>query len=69
MGVKGFKLNTANVIGGGNLYTETGTFEMTGADNKTLDKGKYITAWKKENGTWKIYRDIRNRSMPMAGTK
>ena len=66
MGVKGFKLNTSDVAGGGDIYTETGTFEMTGAENKTLDKGKYITVWKKENGTWKIYRDIWNTSMPMA---
>lgn len=69
MGVKGFKLNPSDIIGGGDVYTETGTFEMTGADNKTLDKGKYITVWKKDNGTWKIYRDIWNTSMPMAAAK
>lgn len=69
MGVKGFKLNTSDIIGGGDIYTETGTFEMTGAENKTLDKGKYITVWKKDNGSWKIYRDIWNTSMPMAAAK
>jgi ketosteroid isomerase-like protein len=69
MGVKGFKLNTSDVTGGGDIYAETGTFEMTGADNKTMDKGKYITVWKKDNGSWKIYRDIWNTSMPMPATK
>ena len=66
MGVKGFKLTTADVTGGGDIFTETGTFEMTGAENKMLDKGKYITVWKKDNGTWKIYRDIWNTSMLIA---
>ena len=66
MGVKGFKLNTLDVTGSGDVYTETGTFEMTGADNKMLDKGKYITVWKNDNGTWKISHDIWNTSMPMA---
>ena len=66
MGVKGFKLNTSDVTGGGDIYSETGTFEMTGADNKTMDKGKYITVWKNDKGSWKIYRDIWNTSMPAA---
>ena len=69
MGVKGMTLNMADISGGGDVYAETGTFEMTGADNKTLDKGNYITVWKKDNGSWKIYRDIWNSSMPMPGTK
>ena len=64
MGVKSMKLNMTDVAGGGDVYAETGTYEMAGADNKTLDKGKYVTVWKKDNGSWKIYRDIRNTSMP-----
>ena len=50
------------------LLAETGTYEMYGDNNKTLDKGKYVVVWKQENGQWKIYRDIWNTSMP-AGTK
>lgn len=69
MGVKDMKLNMADISGGGDVYTETGTFEMTGADNKIIDKGNYVTVWKKDNGNWKIYRDIWNSSMPMPGTK
>ena len=64
MGVKSMRLNMADISGGGDIYAETGTYEMTGADNKTMDKGKYITIWNKDNGNWKIYRDIWNSSMP-----
>lgn len=63
------KLNMADISGGGDIYAATGTYEMTDADNKTIDKGKYISVWKRDNGSWKIYRDIWNSSMPMPGTK
>jgi ketosteroid isomerase-like protein len=42
---------------------------MFAADNKSLDKGKYVAVWKKENGTWKMYRDIWNSNMSAATTK
>jgi ketosteroid isomerase-like protein len=60
MGVKDFKLNITDITGGGDVYAETGTYEMFGDNNKSLDKGKYVAVWKKENGTWKMYRDIWN---------
>lgn len=69
MGIKDIKLNMADISGGGDIYAETGTYEMIGAENKTVDKGKYITVWKKDNDSWKIYRDIWNTSMPMPATK
>lgn len=69
MGVKDFKLTITDITGGGNLYVETGNYEMFGADNKSLDKGKYVAAWKKDNGNWKMYRDIWNSNMPAAPTK
>lgn len=66
MGVKDFKLNITDITGGGDMYAETGTYEVLGADNKTLDKGKYVAVWKKENGNWKMYRDIWNSNMSAA---
>lgn len=60
MGVKDVKLTITDITGGGDLYVETGNIEMFGADNKSLDKGKYVVVWKKENGNWKMYRDIWN---------
>jgi ketosteroid isomerase-like protein len=69
MGVKDLKLDITDISGGGDLYAETGNYEMLGADNKSLDKGKYVVVWKKENGNWKMYRDIWNSNMAMPATK
>ncbi|WP_205512007.1 YybH family protein [Longitalea arenae] len=65
MGMKDLKITTQDVVGSAEVLAETGTYEMIGANNKTIDKGKYVVVWKPENGTWKIYRDIGNSSMPM----
>jgi len=69
MGVKDFRLNITDITGSGDLYVETGTYEVFVADNKLIDKGKYVAAWKKENGNWKMYRDIWNSNMPANTTK
>ena len=69
MGVKDFRLNITDITGGGDVYAETGTYEMFGANNKSMDKGKYVAVWKKENGNWKMYRDIWNSNMSAAPTK
>lgn len=68
-GIKELKLDITDVTGDGNVVAETGNYEMFGADNKSLDKGKYIVVWKKEDGKWKIYRDIFNSNLPPAGSK
>ena len=31
---------------------------------KIADKGKYIVIWKKEDGKWKIHRDLSNTDLP-----
>lgn len=67
MGVKDLKLNITDIYGDGDVYSETGTLELFGADNKSLDKGKYVVVWKKENGNWKMYRDIWNSNSPASG--
>lgn len=69
MGVKDLKLNITDISGGGDMYAETGTYEMFDADNKSLDKGKYVVVWQKQDGNWKIYRDIFNTNLPAAPTK
>lgn len=64
-GMKELKLTTVDLTGNAELLVETGMFEVIGAGNKTLDKGKYIVVWKPENDGWKIYRDIGNSNMPL----
>jgi ketosteroid isomerase-like protein len=65
MGVKEAKINTDDVAGNEDILVETGNYELLGADKKILDKGKFLAAWKKENGEWKMFRDIWNSSMPL----
>ena len=62
-GVKELKINTTDLTGNAELLVETGTYEMIGDGNKTLDKGKYVVVWKPADGGWKIYRDIGNSNM------
>jgi ketosteroid isomerase-like protein len=69
MAIKDLKLNTTDLTGSGDLLAETGTYEVIGHDNQSLDKGKYVVVWKKENGAWKIYRDIFNTNMPAKEVK
>ena len=69
MGVKDFKLMTDDVAGNEDQLAETGRYEIYGAENKLLDKGKYVVVWKPVNGSWKLYRDILNTSMPATPAK
>jgi ketosteroid isomerase-like protein len=66
MGVKDLKLMTDDVAGNEDQLAETGRYEIYGAENKLLDKGKYVVVWKPVNGSWKLYRDIFNTSLPAA---
>ncbi len=69
-GIKKVKLETLEARQDGEMVIETGKYMLYGADDKQADMGKYLVVWKKENGAWKLYRDIFNTSMPptaMAG--
>jgi uncharacterized protein (TIGR02246 family) len=56
-------LEPVNMDGGGDLGVEAGKYKILAA-GKEVDQGKYVVVWKKEDGTWKLYRDIWNTSMP-----
>jgi ketosteroid isomerase-like protein len=69
MGIKDIKLTTEEVMGGPDVVVETGTYEILGDKAVSFDKGKFIVAWKKENGKWKMHRDIWNTSNPAPAAK
>ena len=58
MGVKNIKITTEEVMGSSEVVVETGTYELIGAGDKSIDNGKFVVAWKQEDGKWKMYRDI-----------
>lgn len=64
MGVKNISLVTTDVYGEGDYATEQGTYELFGADNKSMDKGKFLVLWKKTDAGWKMYRDCFNSDNP-----
>ncbi|MEO5985224.1 MAG: DUF4440 domain-containing protein [Ferruginibacter sp.] len=69
MGVKEVKLVVDDIAGNAEIISETGHYEILAAENKMLDKGKYVVVWKPVNGVWKMYRDIWNTSMLAAPAK
>ena len=69
MGVKYFTFQTTDITLGGDLLVETGTYEMKTADQKPVDRGKYVVIWKYKNGEWKLFRDIGNSSLPSSPAK
>ena len=69
MGVKEVKLDVTDITGSGDIYAETGNVELFAADHQSIEKGKYVVVWKKENGSWKMYRDIWNSNLPAPAAK
>jgi ketosteroid isomerase-like protein len=49
-----------DVFGGADGVTETGTYEVQDGKGKQLGKGKFVAAWKEEDGKWKIHREVWN---------
>ena len=62
-GVSSVNLITIAVWGTENLVTEEGELSLFVADNQ-VDQGKYMVLWKKEEGKWKLFRDIFNSNLP-----
>jgi uncharacterized protein (TIGR02246 family) len=63
-GVKGATLTTLEVDEQGDTAYEVGKYELRGEGNKVLDHGKYVVVWKREQGKWRLHRDIWNTNMP-----
>ncbi|HLG41062.1 MAG TPA: DUF4440 domain-containing protein [Chitinophagaceae bacterium] len=59
---KDWSFTTTDLQGDENFLIETGKYEIKDANQKLADRGKYVVVWKKENGEWKLYRDIGNSS-------
>ena len=65
-GIKKAKLETLEAQQEGEMVIETGKYTLYGANDVQFDMGKYLVVWKKENGGWKLYRDIFNTSIAPA---
>lgn len=63
-GITQATLTTSDVESQGDLAAETGTYELRMNDGKVADRGKYVVVWKREDGRWKLHRDILTTSQP-----
>ena len=59
------KIKTIGLWGDEKMLAEEGVYIFSDKDGNELDKGKYITLWRKENGKWKIFRDCVNSDLPI----
>jgi uncharacterized protein (TIGR02246 family) len=63
-GIKKAKLVTIEAEGHGDTAHEVGTYTLMGEGDTVLDSGKYVVVWKRQDGQWKLHRDIWNTSQP-----
>ena len=56
-------LKTKDVFGNQDMLAEQGVVTLYVKD-KSVAEEKYIVLWKKEDGKWKLFRDISNSNLP-----
>jgi len=64
MGIKKALLETVTAEKFGTIAIEEGRYKLFVEGDQIVDQGKYIVTWKKEDGQWKLQRDIWNTSNP-----
>jgi ketosteroid isomerase-like protein len=64
MGIDKVLFETEKAQKFGNIAIEEGVYSLFVEGDKLVDQGKYIVTWKKEDGKWKVFRDIWNVSTP-----
>lgn len=63
-GLARVELKTRDVEALGDTAIELGMFTLLGANGELLDRGKLLVIWKKEQGAWRIQKDLWNTSIP-----
>lgn len=58
-------LDMKEVMDFGDYAYEYGKYELHSKEGAQMDHGYYSTLWKKEDGKWKIYRDVISSSVAM----
>ena len=58
MGIANAELTTVELDDHGDTVNEVGKFKLSAKDGSTIDTGKFIVIWKKENGEWLWHHDI-----------
>lgn len=59
-GIKEFREETTALYGNEDYLINEGSYFMSYGSDGTIDKGKFINIWKREDGDWKLYSNIWN---------
>ncbi len=63
MGIKSIELQTREVEQHENTAYEVSRATLSVEGDQVVDEAKYIVIWKRENGDWKLHRDIFNSNL------
>lgn len=69
MGIKKVMFETVSANQVGDMAIEEGKYALYVEGDHMVDQGKYMVTWKKEEGKWKVYRDIWNTNAPEVQTR
>ncbi len=67
-GITKAEMKTKNVYGNEDMVAEEGVVNLYVKDQNVAEE-KYIVLWKKEDGKWKMFRDISNSNLPASSSK
>ena len=68
-GIKFYQDSIVELSGCNDKLIEQGVYKMGDGKGNTLDKGKYIAIWEKEDGDWKIKTNMYNSNLPLPSAK
>ncbi len=60
---------TIDVWGNEDLLAEEGTFSLFDQKGTEIEHAKYLVLWKKEDGQWKLFRDMWNTDLAPKSSK
>jgi uncharacterized protein (TIGR02246 family) len=58
------KLETTELEVHGEVAVEAGRYTVEASEGATADAGMYIVIWKREDGHWRMHRDVWSRQAP-----
>ncbi|MFY0655122.1 MAG: nuclear transport factor 2 family protein, partial [Cyclobacteriaceae bacterium] len=64
-GIHEFKETSLTIYGTQEYVIDEGAYYLTYGEEHYIDSGKYVNIWKNVRGTWKIYSNIWNSSLPL----
>ena len=68
-GMAKIELKTNELWGNENMLVSEDQWKLFMKDGTEIDHGKAIVIWKKEDGKWKLFRDIFNSDLPAPKSK